>query len=159
MINSVLVLCIGNICRSPIAEAMLARKFKDSGFDTKVSSAGLGALVNSPADPISQELSLENGLDISGHRARQLTSEIARSADLIITMSSDQTKEVVRLYPFTAGRVHRVGKWEGFDIPDPYRRPKVIFEQAYHLIKLGIDEWVAKVKHDASVKLRDEELV
>lgn len=141
MINSILVLCIGNICRSPIAEAMLARKFKELGFDTKVSSAGLGALVDSPADPISQELSLENGLDISEHRARQLTPDMVFASDMIITMSSKQTKEVEQLYSGVKGRCYRLGHWGEFDVVDPYKRPRAIFEQAYALIEQGIGEW------------------
>ena len=142
MIAAILVVCIGNICRSPIAEAMFRHKFQEIGKRITVSSAGLGALVDHPADPISQELLLAAGLDISKHRARQLTDKICLSTDLIITMSAQQTQQVIKTYPCAAGRTFRIGHWEGFDVPDPYRRPKIIFQQAYHLIEQGVDDWL-----------------
>ena len=106
-----------------------------------VHSAGLGALVNYPADPISQELMLSRGIDISQHRARQLTQEMAFASDLILTMSTEQQQQVEHQYPSLRGRVHRIGKWGGFDVPDPFKRPKEIFEQAFYLIEQGVDEW------------------
>ncbi len=145
MINSVLVVCIGNICRSPIAEALLQKKFNTKGQKTQVSSAGLGALVNYPADETSQELMLKKGIDISTHRARQLTPELVFASDFIITMTTDQTKELERLYPGAKGRVYRLGHWGEFDVVDPYKRPKAIFEQACALIEQGVDEWYDKL--------------
>lgn len=145
MDNRILVVCIGNICRSPIAEAMLISKFQQSDKKTKVSSAGLGALVNHPADNTSQELMLTQGIDISAHRARQLTPELVYASDIILTMSTEQTKEVEKLYSISKGRVYRLGHWGEFDIVDPYKRPKVIFEQAFALIQQGVDDWFKKL--------------
>lgn len=145
MIDSILVICIGNICRSPIAEAMFRQKLQEKGKSIQISSAGLGALVNHQADPISQELALAAGIDISAHRARQLTDELCLSSDLIITMSDEQTKQVTKSHHGTMGRSFRLGHWEGFDVPDPYRRPRQIFEQAYHLIEQGVNDWILKI--------------
>ena len=70
MIRHVLVVCVGNICRSPMAEALLRRELRgQEGFT--VDSAGLGALVGHPASEYSVELMAEIGEDISGHRARE----------------------------------------------------------------------------------------
>lgn len=146
MIQNILILCIGNICRSPIGEALFASRFmQDALTNVTVKSAGLAALVERPADPMAQALMLESGLDISNHRARQLSSEIVFGSDLILTMSTDQQKQVEHNYPSTCGRVHRIGKWGHYDVPDPFQRPKIVFEQALALIEQGVDEWYRKL--------------
>ena len=141
MISSILVICIGNICRSPIGEAMFKNRLAHIIPTVDVSSAGLGAMVGHNADPISQELMLAKGIDISEHKARQITSEIAFASDLILTMSTEQQQQVESKFPSLRGRVHRIGKWGEFDVPDPFKRPKEIFEQAFYLIEQGVDEW------------------
>ena len=142
MIQNILILCIGNICRSPLAEALFIARFKQEGLlNMAVSSAGLAALVKRPADAVGQALLLQKGIDISGHRARQVSSEILFESDLVLTMSTDQQKQVELNYPGTCGRVHRLGKWGGYDVPDPFQRPKPVFEQALAMIEQGVDEW------------------
>jgi protein-tyrosine phosphatase len=145
MIQNVLVICVGNICRSPIGEALLAVKLKPQYPSMQISSAGLGALVNHPADPISLELMQARGIDISPHRARQATPEILFASELVLTMTTDQQEQIEQQYTSMRGRVHRIGKWSGFDVPDPYRRPQIIFEQALSLIEQGIEEWYERV--------------
>lgn len=146
MINNVLIICIGNICRSPIAEAFFAKRFIDEGLpNVVVSSAGLAALVDRPADAVGQELMLQKGIDLSGHRARQISPEILFGSDLILTMSTDQQKQIESNYPSTCGRVHRLGKWGVYDVPDPFQRPKLVFEQALALIEQGVCEWYRKL--------------
>lgn len=139
--NRILIVCIGNICRSPMAEAILQQRLLDRGLQIEVSSAGLHALVDSPADPMAQELLAERGVDISMHRARQLTQKLVFDADLILTMDSKQEQQLVHHYLGAKGRVYRIGQISGFDVSDPYKRPRVIFEQALALIDQGVDEW------------------
>ena len=143
--NHVLIICIGNICRSPMAEALLAVAVQKTHPEVVVSSAGLGALVGRPADPISQELMTARGIDISVHRARQISPELVFNADLILTMSTEQTRQLEQQYPGACGRVHRLGKWGEYDIPDPFKGPKTAFEQAFILIEQGIKEWHRKL--------------
>lgn len=145
MIQNILIVCIGNICRSPIGEALLALKLKETHPEITVSSAGIDAMVNHAADPIAQALMQDRHIDISAHRARQATSEILFASDLILTMTTDQQEQIQQKYPSTLGRVHRLGKWSGYDVPDPYKRPQVIFEQALILIDQGVDEWYGKL--------------
>ena len=145
MFQKILIICIGNICRSPIGEVLFREKFNKASFDVTVSSAGLGALVDHQADPVAQELMTLRGLDISGHRARQLSQGILFGSDLILTMTSAQQEQIELEYPSARGRVHRIGKWESYDVPDPYKRPKLVFEQALALIDQGVDEWHRKL--------------
>ena len=141
MITNMLILCVGNICRSPIGEALFKSRLQHVSPCVSVSSAGLSALVDYPADATGQELMTARGIDLSQHRARQLNAELAFKAELILTMDLDQQHHVEEKFPGIRGRVHRLGRWGGFDVPDPFQRPKVIFEQALLLIEQGVDEW------------------
>ena len=141
MMNHILIVCVGNICRSPVAEALLQNRLVNVIPSVVVSSAGLNALVGYPADPMSQTLALECGLDLSAHRARLFTIEMAREADLILVMTTDQQRYIEKNVPSLCGRIHRLGKWGGFDVPDPFQRHRFIFEQSMHLMKQGVDEW------------------
>lgn len=141
----ILIVCVGNICRSPMGEALLASKLKDKGSQIKVRSAGLNALVGKPAVVFAQELMHELKLDISSHRGCQLTPEILFNSDIIFTMTSGQQEQLECSLPSIRGRVHRLGKWGGYDVPDPYRRPKEAFVQSLELIKQGIEDWCVRL--------------
>ena len=145
MVKNILIICIGNICRSPMGAALLKALLTQNQTDVQIHSAGLQAMVGYPADPFSQELMQLKGLDISTHRAQQATPELLFNAELILTMCSNQQRQIEKHYPGTRGRVHRLGRWEGFDIPDPYKRPRVIFEQTLTLIEQGINDWYRKL--------------
>ena len=140
MFSRILTVCIGNICRSPMAEAELAARLRKRGLQAIVESAGIAALVGRPADPTAQELMLERGIDISGHRARQLTPDLVRSFELILVMEAQQQHAVEAILPSARGRVHRIGRWGDFDVPDPYRRGREHFERALDLVVRGVDD-------------------
>jgi low molecular weight protein-tyrosine phosphatase len=145
MAFSALFVCTGNICRSPMAAALLARRLSDRVPATKVESAGLAALVGAPADPLAIDLMGERNLDLTGHRARQLTLPLATGFDLILVMDLRQQRDVERMLPVARGRVHRVGRFGGFDVPDPYRRGRAAFEESLAFIERGIAEFARAV--------------
>src|SRR5436189_6303067 len=87
MIENVLFVCTGNICRSPLAASLLERALQERGIEVTVASAGTGAWDGAPASEGAYLVGLERGLDLSGHRARLLTREIVEDADLILTMA------------------------------------------------------------------------
>jgi len=121
-----------------MAQVLLAAALKKRGIDVAVESAGLGALVGHPADPIAVKLMQARGLDLSGHRGRQLTREIIRSFPLILVMEKEQQRGVEQLDPSARGRVHRIGRVGNFDVPDPYRRGPAAFEESLGLIDRGL---------------------
>ncbi len=145
MSQSVLIVCVGNICRSPMGEYLLREAAKQSGIDINVSSAGIGALVGHGADKIAVGVMLENGIDVSDHCARQIDEDLVKNNELILVMELWQQKELERIYPFSRGRVHLLGKWDESEISDPYKMPKVHFVEACEKIKKSCLQWCEKL--------------
>lgn len=144
MFNRIIVVCTGNICRSPIGEGLLRQRLQ--GRDIEVISAGTGALVGFPADPLAVEVAADHGLDISAHRAQQATLPLLSSMDLVLTLDQGHSDWINSRYPQLRGRVHKLLKWrENADVADPYRKPKEAFEQAWADIDTGIGDWLKKL--------------
>lgn len=122
MIQHVLFVCTGNICRSPLAEALLERALKERGMEeVAVTSAGTGAWDGAPASEGAYLVGLERGLDLSGHRARLLTRELVEQADLILTMARHHRARVDELGG--EGRVFVLGEYAGKggdEVSDPF---------------------------------------
>ena len=145
MIRRILVVCVGNICRSPMAEALLRRELRgQDGFS--VESAGLGALVGHPASEHSVALMDELGLDISGHRARQNHPDMVAESDLVLVMEAGHRRAIDDADPRARGKVHRLGEWQDVDIDDPYRKEREAYEDALRDIQAGVASWVEKIK-------------
>ncbi len=120
-----LLVCAGNTCRSPMAEAMLKRllaerlgcpgdKLAERGYH--VESAGLSAMDGIPASPEAVRVLAARGVDLSGHRSRALTPEMLGRADFIYVMTSGQAQAAARMSPSAAGRLRRI---DDQDIEDP----------------------------------------
>lgn len=139
--NNILVLCIGNICRSPIAEALLKQALPGK----TVQSAGIQALVGHPADPFSVQIMQERGIDISAHRARNISTQLVNDADLILTMDLDQKKYVESNYISSRGKVFRLGEARKLDIADPYREGIESFREAHRLIDEGVKVFAEQI--------------
>lgn len=135
------MVCTGNICRSPMAEGLLRARFVARRRGVSAASAGIAALSGRPADPLAVALLAERGVDISGHRARQVTPELLSGFDLVLVMDAGQQRELEALSRAARGRVHRLGRFGGFDVPDPYREPREAFERALELIERGLDDF------------------
>ena len=132
MFNSILVLCTGNICRSPIAERILRDFFPEKEID----SAGLGALVGKPADASAINVAEKNGISLQGHKGRQFTAEMGRRYQLILVMERMHLEQVSNIAPELRGKTMLLGHWNGNkDIPDPYKKSDEAFDSVYKLIE------------------------
>ena len=139
MFKNVVMVCTGNICRSPYAEYALRAKAPS----LSVSSAGLAALVDQPADETGFSVSKQRGVDMTGHVARQLRSEIVAGADLLLVMDDGHLTRLLKKYPEARGKTFKLGKWLGDkNIVDPYKRPADFFELVFTEIDKAIDSWL-----------------
>lgn len=147
MFNRILVVCIGNICRSPVGEGLLKMYFPDK----EIFSAGIfsesSKLVGSPADPQMIDLARENGLDISQHKSQQLTKELCHSSDLILVMERAHIELVQQMSPESVGKVMLYGHWlvSQKEIPDPYRKSQEAFEYSYKMLENASLTWKKKL--------------
>jgi protein-tyrosine phosphatase len=140
--TKLLIVCVGNICRSPLAERLLCQGLPQ----INVSSAGIGALVGCPADETALAVARESGVDLDGHAARQLTAEIAAENDLILVLEAGHKREIVRKYPHLSGKVMLLDQWEGAaGIPDPYQRSREFHEQVFKMIDQASKSWIEKL--------------
>lgn len=139
MINSVLVVCVGNICRSPTGERLFKRALPEKQF----ASAGLSALSGYPADQTAREVATQHGLSLEGHRARQLTARMCREYDLILVMEKKHVEQVNRIDPAARGKTMLLGHWlNQQEIADPYRKSREAFEGVYELLENATQKWV-----------------
>lgn len=136
------MICTANICRSPVAEALMQKKISEHRFTLQVSSAGIKALNNRPADTMAQRLLLERGIDLSLHRSKAISSSLLLSSDLILVMEQWHTLQLEHFLPSVCGRVFRLGQWKEYDILDPFQRGRPSYENALELIELGIEDWL-----------------
>jgi protein-tyrosine phosphatase len=139
--ENILVLCIGNICRSPMAEAMLKQALPSKN----IYSAGLGALIGKPADPFSVELMAEQGIDITAHRAQQISPHLVSQSDLILVMDREQKRHVETHYFGARGKVFRLCDALKVDVHDPYREGVESFRVAQELIADGVKFWAEQI--------------
>ncbi|MGE6795705.1 low molecular weight protein-tyrosine-phosphatase [Psychrobacter okhotskensis] len=139
--ENILVVCVGNICRSPIAAALLIDKFPQKNID----SAGLSAVVGHSADAKAQEVMRVDGLDMSDHVAKQIDEALVTTADLILTMSVNQTRWIEEQWPHCRGKTFRIGHWLDKDIADPYQHEKSVFETTRQDIIDSLEAWYDKI--------------
>lgn len=141
MFKNVLIVCVGNVCRSPVAEELFRHHVRSRR--TRFASAGLGALVGNPMDPLAQRVLREHGVAPGNHVARQVDTRMLHVADLILAM---ETSHIVRLRqqaPEIHGRVFLLGKWlNDMQIPDPFRQPRQVFEEVHELLEKSVRSWL-----------------
>jgi protein-tyrosine phosphatase len=146
LFGHILIVCAGNICRSPVAEALLRVQLAAAGRDTELKSAGLVAELGRPADAMTAAVARRHGLDLSAHRSRPLEPEMIRAADLVLTMEQGQRGQMLALAPLAAGKLYLLGHWTGGEIPDPYLGDWADYERAYLQIAEAVAAWLPRLK-------------
>lgn len=142
MFDSILVVCTGNICRSPLGERLLRKLLPDK----KIDSAGVQALKNHSADESAIRVASRHDLSLEGHFGKQFTSALSRQYDLILAMDKTHIEQISRISPEARGKTMLFGYWiNNKEIPDPYRKSEEAFISVYDLIEKAGQHWAVKL--------------
>ena len=153
----VLVICSGNICRSPMVAAYLRHRLSRSGMaHVVVASAGTLGIEDSPASAEAIRAMAEIGIDLEGHRSRGLSAADLRSSELVIAMDGGQLETLAARFPegrdgrfllraFEAGIQPAAN---ALDLDDPLGAPLSVFRKQRDLIRVCVDHLVLHLKHE-----------
>ena len=122
MSRTLIFICTGNTCRSPLAEAGMRKLATEAGLDMTILSAGLAVYGNLPASDHALEVAREAGLDLVVHRSRPFTREMALSCDLLVTMTQKHKEAIVKKMPALEAKVLMLSELAGegvVDVEDP----------------------------------------
>ena len=138
--NSILFVCLGNICRSPLAEGLAKRRVSELGLELLIDSCGTGDWhVGEPPCKDSIRIAKTHGVDISMQRSRQITQEDLMKFELIVALDANNYRDLVSM---GASNVVKLGDYgfNGEDVPDPYFFPGYEgFDKVYNMIESCVD--------------------
>lgn len=142
MFDKILIICIGNICRSPSAERILQQLMPNK----EITSAGISALVDEPIEENAAQLLNSHHYNSDNHHARQVSTEIVNNAELILVMEKKHQQILMQKYPAASGKVMLLGKWNNEqEIHDPYKKSNDAFEHAFIIIEKNCNVWASRL--------------
>ncbi len=149
MFKNILLVCTGNICRSPLAEYLFQDRIiklkLDPGRTINISSAGTHATNDSGASHNTQLLLNEENVTCCQHQPRQITKKIINNNDLILVMENIHKYNINQISPESRGKVFLLGHWGINEIADPYQHSLEYFRDIKKLINQGIECWLKKI--------------
>lgn len=145
--RSILFVCLGNICRSPLAEGIAREIIREQGLAIEVDSAGTsGWHIDEPPCQGSRHIAKAHGFSIDDLRGRRISVYADDRFDLIIALDSQNYRDILAL-GFDKAKVRKLGEYglEGADVPDPYTyRDMEGFEAVYAMIERGVRHLLSK---------------
>jgi protein-tyrosine phosphatase len=150
--RSILVVCTGNICRSPTGEGVLRAKAEARGFELRVASAGTHDYhVGEPPDARTIEHAIRRGYDLSGQRAQRISTAHFHEFDYILAMDSNHLYALRAMAPKGARAqvalfLEPSRYWKGQDVPDPYYGGVAGFEQVLDMVEEAAEAWLDAIR-------------
>lgn len=151
----ILIVCTGNICRSPVGEALLQDRLQKRGLSAwLVKSAGTWAQWKRGASQYSVEIMAEQGLDITNHQAEMIDRSHMENADLILCMESGHMEALKAEFPVHKNKVHLLSEMVGknYSISDPYGQSKDAYYRMVDDLAGIMDEGVDKIIEEAETQ-------
>lgn len=147
----ILMVCLGNICRSPLAEGILQHKAWNAGLKWSIESAGTnGYHTGEPPHKLSQKVAKLNGIDICNQRSRRFSGDDFDNFDKIYAMSADVIEEMkwIAKKKFNAQKVdllmNELYPGRNMDVPDPWYGPEPGYHDVYEMIEKACEKIVSK---------------
>lgn len=145
------MVCLGNICRSPLAEGILREKIQRAGLTWQVDSAGTNRYhTGDPPHPLSQKVALHHGIDISTQRARRFTTADVEQFDKIYALANDVLNDIKKITgsSFDKSKIDLLLNEQfpdkNLDVPDPYYGEETDYHDVYALLDEVCDTLIAK---------------
>lgn len=147
---NILFVCLGNICRSPLAEGLFAHLVQTEGLNIGTDSAGVANYeVGNAPDPRSRACARRHGIELD-HRARVVGPEDFRSFDLLIAMDQSNVAALRRLAPpNTAHKIRLLREWDPAgpgEVPDPYYGGESDFEHVWQVCERSMPRLIGELR-------------
>jgi protein-tyrosine-phosphatase len=151
--SAILLVCTGNLCRSPMAAGLLQRRLEESGLEGRyqIASAGVWAVDGEPASSNAVEVMAQRGIDISGHIAHTVKAQDMAEADLVLVMSREHARMLKNTWPQYGWKIHLLSEMSGKrkDIADPYLGTVEEYRTTADILAGYIDKGLARILEQA----------
>jgi len=143
--SPIMMICAGNMCRSPFAEYYMRQKFEQAGVEGECFSRGLLAMPGRKVPSLALQVGLEFGIDMQDHSSQTLLAPDVDRAAMIMVMEQGQRQHLSKMRPASIGKIFLLSQPNGgAKIADPMGKDAEYFRKTYKEITINIDAWMKR---------------